>query len=279
MNTYKVMKGRFHVKGYSPDGDSIRFEADNRDHWDFLTWKTTRDKNRVKKQLRIEAIDALETHYNNLRQPNAFAIAALERMLELIGITDIGYNLLVTKITSANDDVPGFIATSIADVFGRPVSYIFPSNVDLEDGAEMPASQLPLKQSINYILLKEGIVYPTFYTTTEPIVVDTFFQRVRYSRRSRRGIWAIDRSMGFSLWNTQTIQEDVVIFPKLFRRFASFFNHRSDLNTFMDFLKDNPDPIQLRNGTITNLRELMFKDGNRYGLLVEPEYFKFIPRK
>ncbi len=278
MNIYKVIKGTFHVKGYSPDGDSIRFAADNREHWDFLTWKTSRDKKRIKKQLRIEAIDALETHYEDLRQPNAFAIAALERMLELINITDVNYNLLVTKITGANDGTPGFIATANVDVFGRPISYIFPMDADLEDGAEIPAAILPFKQSINYILVKEGIVYPTFYTTTEPVAVNAFFQRVRYSRRSRRGIWAIDRSMGFKLWNTRTIQQDVVIFPKLFRRFASFFKHRSDINTFMDFLKDNPDPIQLRDGTITNLRDLMYKDGNKYGLKVEPEYFNFIPR-
>ncbi|MFK7770934.1 MAG: hypothetical protein AB8F94_02300 [Saprospiraceae bacterium] len=278
MNTYKIIKGTFHVRGYSPDGDSIRFAADNRDHWDFLEWKTTKDKKKVKKQLRIEAIDALETHYSDLRQPNAFAIAALERMLELINITEVDYNLLVTKITAANDGTPGYIATSHIDVFGRPISYVFPADADLEDGAEILAANLPFKQSINYILVKEGIVYPTFYTTTEPVAVDLFFQRTRYSRRSRRGIWAIDRSMGFKLWNVETIQRDVVIFPKLFRRFASFFSHRSDINTFMDFLKDNPDPIRLRNGTVTNLRSLMYKDGNKYGLLVEPEFFNFIPR-
>ena len=136
-------------------------------------------------------------------------------MLELINITDVDYNLLVTKITGANDGTPGFIATANSDVFGRPISYIFPIDADLEDGAEILAAGLPFQQSINYILLKEGIVYPTFYTTTEPVAVNAFFKRVRYSRRSRRGIWAIDRSMGFKLWNVQTIQEDVVIFPKL----------------------------------------------------------------
>ena len=279
MKTYKIIKGNFHVRGYSPDGDSIRFQADDPNHWDFLKWKTKTQKRRKKKQLRIEAIDALETHYENLRQPNAFALAALERMLELIGITDVGYNLLVTKITSANDSTSGYIACAENDVFGRPISYIFSKNALLEDGAEMPANQLPIKQSINYSLVKEGIVYPTFYTTTEPIVVDAFFQRVRYSRRSRRGIWAIDKSMGFKLWNINTIQQDVVIFPKLFRRFASFFKHRSDINTFMDFLEDNPDPIQLRDGTITTLRELIYKEGNKYGLKIEPEYFNFIPKK
>lgn len=278
MNTYKIIKGKFHVKGYSPDGDSIRFEAENHDHWDFLEWKSSYSKKRKKKQLRIEAIDALETHYENTRQPNAFAIAALERMLELIGVSNVKYNLLVTKITSAEDGIPGFIATSNVDIFGRPISYVFPQNADLEDGLELTPDLLPLKKSINYILIKEGIVYPTFYTTTEQSVVDLLAHTIKYSRRSRRGLWAIDRTMGFTLRNVKTIQEDVVIFPKLFRRFVSFFKYRSDINTFMDFLDDNKDPILLNDGTVTDLRDIMFNNGNEYGLLVKPEHFKFIPK-
>ncbi len=278
MNTYKIIKGKFHVKGYSPDGDSIRFEADDRRHWDFLKWAKKSSHLRVKKQLRIEAIDALETHYENTRQPNVFAIAALERMLEVIGITDVKYNLLVTKITSANDRIPGFIATANVDIFGRPISYVFPQGTDLVDGAEMTADLLPIKKSINYILIKEGIVYPTFYTTTEPRVVDLLTYTIKYSRRSRRGLWAIDRTMGFTLRNVKTIQEDVVILPKLFRRFVSFFKYRSDINTFPDFLRDNADPILLNDGTVTDLRNILYNEGNKYGLLVKPEHFKFIPK-
>lgn len=278
MNTYKIIKGTFHVKGYSPDGDSIRFQAENHSHWDFLKWSKASSKKRKKKQLRIEAIDALETHYENTRQPNAFAIAALERMLELIGISDLKYNLLVTKITSAVDGIPGFIATSSVDIFGRPICYVFPQKTDLEDGLELTADLLPIKKSINYLLIKEGIVYPTFYTTTEPTVVAILKHTIKYSRRSRRGIWAIDRSMGFTLRNIKTIQEDVIILPKLFRRFVSFFKHRSDIDTFMEFLADNADPILLDDGTVTDLRDIIFKEDNRYGLLVKPEHFKFIPK-
>lgn len=278
MSKYKIIKGRFHVKGYSPDGDSIRFEADNPKHWNSFKWKTKNLKKRKKKQLRIEAIDALETHYLGLGQPKAFAIAALERMLELMNITDVEYNLLVTKITSANDNQPGFIASNKVDIFSRPISYVFPKNAKLNDGDELTIDELPLKKSINYILLKEGIVYPCFYTTTEPLVVEKFFKTVRSSRRYRKGLWAIDKSLGFKLWNVNTIQQDVIIFPKLFRRFVSFFNHRSNIDNFLQFLDDNSDPIELHDGTITSLRELIVVDERQYSLLVEPEYLKFIPR-
>ena len=122
------------VKGFSPDGDSIRFEADNPANWDFFAWKKQRNKQRVKKQLRLEAIDALETHYKGLGQPRAFAIAALERMLDLLGISDVVYNILVTKIDEANDKVPGFIISAALDVFDRPVCFAFPELGGLADG-------------------------------------------------------------------------------------------------------------------------------------------------
>lgn len=33
---YKVIAGTFHVKGYAPDGDSIRFQANDPAHWAFF---------------------------------------------------------------------------------------------------------------------------------------------------------------------------------------------------------------------------------------------------
>ena len=39
---FNLIKGTFHVVGYSPDGDSIRFRAEDLQNWDCLTarrWK------------------------------------------------------------------------------------------------------------------------------------------------------------------------------------------------------------------------------------------------
>ena len=117
MDDYKVIKGIYHVKGYSPDGDSIRFEADDPSNWDYFNWNSPYKKKVKKKQLRMEAIDALETHYEGMRQPQSFAIAALEQMLELLEISNIQYSLSVTKITAAKDKTPGYIIASELDDF------------------------------------------------------------------------------------------------------------------------------------------------------------------
>jgi len=53
MDDYKVIKGIYHVKGYSPDGDSIRFEADDPSNWDYFNWNAPYKKKVKKKQLRM----------------------------------------------------------------------------------------------------------------------------------------------------------------------------------------------------------------------------------
>jgi hypothetical protein len=125
MAEYKVIAGTFHVKRYEPDGDSIRFKANNPVNWDFFAWPAGLSKSGMK-QLRIEAIDAMETHYDGYHQPRPFALAALESLLELLDIKSVTYSIGVTQIVDATDGKPGFIAAGSTDRFGRPVSYLFP---------------------------------------------------------------------------------------------------------------------------------------------------------
>ena len=70
----KVLFGSYHVIGREPDGDSIAFQADNPVHWDFFGWRDKRKKPTPAKnmpvQLRIEAIDSLETHYDLYEEPD-----------------------------------------------------------------------------------------------------------------------------------------------------------------------------------------------------------------
>jgi endonuclease YncB( thermonuclease family) len=278
MGNYKVIKGTFHVKGYSPDGDSIRFRADNASHWDFFKWskKKSRPKN---VQLRIEVIDALETHYEGYAQPGAFAIAALETMLEFLNIKIRSYNLSFTKITDAEDGSPGFIAASEVDSFDRPVSFAFTDKVNLKDGAELAPDKLPVKNSFNYQLAKEGLAYPCFYYGLDPKIVKEFQRAFRTARNARRGIWAIDKTKGFTFWHPKTIQEDVIIMPKLFRRLVSFMERNSsisDLSAYMektnDYLRIFGNPVQ------TRLDRLIVISGNHIALNTDLEQIEFKPK-
>lgn len=281
MAQFKVIKGKFHVKGYQPDGDSIRFEADNPAQWDTFPWDSASKKKAAKKQLRIEAIDALETHYEGYHQPRPFAIAALERLLKLLGIEDIHYSLNVTTIVKANDAQPGFIATDGLDRYDRPISLLFPASAKLTDGALLTSDRLPLEKSVNYILAREGLVYPTFYTTTDKVFVEKIRKAVRLAREDERGIWAIDRTSDLVLWDTRTIQEDVTIMPKLFRRLVEFCDTYADFAELPAYMARQKDNLELLNDpTPRSLASLMTFDvtGRRMALTVPIEDIFFSPK-
>ena len=70
MSKYTLIKGSFHVVGFSPDDDSLMFKANNDRHWakvqttyaDIFAERLTQADGAV--QLRLQGIDALETHYS-----------------------------------------------------------------------------------------------------------------------------------------------------------------------------------------------------------------------
>ncbi|MBW7917914.1 MAG: hypothetical protein H3C52_01260 [Anaerolineales bacterium] len=281
MSQFTIIKGKFHVKGYQPDGDSIRFEADNPALWDAFQWDSASKKKSAKKQLRIEAIDALETHYEGYHQPRPFAIAALERLLKLLGIENVRYSLNVATIVDADDARPGFIATDGLDRYDRPISLLFPASAKLTDGSLLTSDRLPLEKSVNYLLAREGLVYPTFYTTTDKVFVDKIRKAVRLARGDARGIWAIDRTPDLVLWDTRAIQEDVTILPKLFRRLVEFCDAYDDFTKLPAYMARQKDNLQLwSDPTPRSLASLMTFDttGRRMSLTVPVEDLFFSPK-
>jgi hypothetical protein len=279
MTQYKVIAGTFHIKGFQPDGDSIRFQATNQANWDFFTWKTAADKAEKKKQLRVEAIDALETHYDGYHQPRAFALAALESLLEMLKIDTVVYSLSLTQVVDANDGKAGFIASATVDPFGRPVSYVFPKNAKLTDGAVMDSSALPIDDSINFQLAREGLVYPTFYTTTDRVFAEKIRSVVARARATKRGIWSIDRTSDFTLLDIRTLQEDNLILPKLFRRLVGFYDNYAEFDQLVEYMKKQRDNLVLWDGTKKkSLADLMTFDGRRIRLTTPVEDILFSPK-
>ncbi len=273
---YTIIKGIFHVAGYSPDGDSIRFEADNPALWDQFNWSTDKSRKALRKQLRFEGIDALETHYEESHQPRAFGLAALEIMLGMLGITGIKYNLAVTNITEAKDQTRGCLAVLGLDRFDRPISLVFAGNVPPADGASIPFSAPLMKKCVNLQLLKMGLAYPTLYDTTPADLSALFANESKKARKSKTGLWALDRTKDFQFLNTATIVNDVVILPKLFRRLTTFLLNASDFSELGDYLKKGGDTIIMRTtGEKTSLAKLVQISDRRIQLPIDPEELLF----
>jgi hypothetical protein len=80
-------------------------------------------------QLRLDAIDALETHYTPVhgtgaRQPLELAHAAAQELLDWLGFTGVNRDANETVDASDQDQVPGYLLTRGADVYGRCVALV-----------------------------------------------------------------------------------------------------------------------------------------------------------
>jgi endonuclease YncB( thermonuclease family) len=279
MTQYKVIAGTFHVKGYQPDSDSIRFVANNPSNWDFFAWETEYDKTSKKNQLRLEAIDAPEIHYEGYQQPHLFAFAAFESMLGMLGIKSVVYSHTRTNVVDASDGKPGFIASARIDRFGRPESYIFQKSAKLTDGAVMDSATLPIENSLNFQLVSEGLVYPTFYATTDRTIAEQIRTVVARARTTKRGIWSLDRSSDFTIWDMRTLQEDILILPRMFRRIVGFLENYADFEKFSEYLAKQRDTLVLWDGTKKkSLADLMKINGRHVQMSTPIEDILFLPK-
>lgn len=79
---YEVIKGSFVIKNYEPDGDSVRFIADNLDLYQNLhgSYRIKPSRKDGSVQLRFEAVDAPEIHYGSVAQQ--FGDKARDKLLE-----------------------------------------------------------------------------------------------------------------------------------------------------------------------------------------------------
>ena len=179
----------------------------------------------------------------------------------------------------ADDGKSGFIASATTDRFGRPISYLFPKSAKLTDGVVIDSADLPIEKSLNFQLAREGLVYPTFYTTTDRILAEKIRAVVARARKTKRGIWSIDRTPDFMLWDIRTIQEDILLMPKLFRRLVGFFDKYSDFGKLEEYMAKQRDNLVLWDGTKKrSLADLMKISGRRLQMKTPVEDILFSPK-
>ena len=105
-----LIAGSFRITGAQPDGDSIRFTPYDPAEWDLIT-----GPNKVKRnhggaaELRLNAIDALETHYGISRthQPRDLAHAAAAELLDWLGFSNVVRGQDETVTSSTPETVAG----------------------------------------------------------------------------------------------------------------------------------------------------------------------------
>ena len=227
---YLTIKGKFVIAGKEPDGDSVRFIADDSDLYQELQRnyriKPSRDRS---VQLRFEGIDAPEVHYGRYAQP--LGDEARDFLLKKMGFAKIEFQ--GDRIQSANPDtVSGVILTQAADVNGRPISYVLigKNAARLENGDWTQVEPELLRQTLNFLMMADGRAYYTVYTSTPRSHRQVLREAALAAREKELGVWAADSTSIFRLvdFDSITPPNGQLILPKLFRRCTDYLKAVAD---------------------------------------------------
>lgn len=278
--SFKLIKGTFHVVGYRPDGDSLRFKADKKSNWNLLEGRAVKlNKKKNHAQLRFEAIDALETHYGGSNaQPQDLAREATDFLLKLLKIKNVVWSKKHYEVTSAIDGVPGYILSRKTEMWGRPIAFVFAGKTNRADGSDVDFQAPLLRQSTNYKLMLSGLVYPTYYKGLFPDLRDVLTDAHIRAYNADKGVWPWDwTNTGVPMRSKVAIEQEYVIMPKFFRRLIKY-NNSGTTKGFKKWLSDKGgDPIViLPTGHSTNLDTIVEEKAGRVRLTEYPEDIMFM---
>src|SRR5262245_19001642 len=242
---FTIISGTYHIKGYEPDGDSIRFGAANPANGDKLAGRV--DVNaRGHAQLRLEAIDTLETHFQGHHQPLTLAVKALDFLLHELKITGARFDPLMLNVVDAQDGTAGYIVAREAEKNGRPVAFAFPGTPPETDGSSIFFTAERLKDSLNYKSIVAGLAYPTYYTGLFSDLRNELTHAVASARARKHEIWSKDvTNSGFTVPDLRSITDTHVILPKLFRRLVEFLKGGGSVSGFKEFMRKKAEPITI----------------------------------
>ncbi len=201
-------------------------------------------------------------------------------MLESLGFKDIIFDSnSPNKIVSANKSyMEGYVLANSVDVYGRVIAFVYLGGSTIEDSTKVFINESMLKNSVNFKLLAEGLVYPTFYASLPIELVQYFSSETKEVRKEKRGLWAeehINIEKSIKVNNIDDL-EILIAWPKLFRRLAEFFKRKYKcIDDFLPWLHDNvkgyDDEVIFPNLEKGNLHDMIAIDNGEIKMLYLPE--------
>lgn len=225
---FLVVTGRLTIIGRQPDGDSVRFIPDHPQTLLRLPRASRlRPASDGSVQLRMDGIDAPETHFLSHAQP--YGIEARKQFLRILGFRGVTFSEGGSVTSAEPKTIPATIFIGLLDPYGRPVSYLLLGVSSKHHDGDMisPDSEL-LAVTVNLQLLTSGATYVTVYSSTPPAQQDFLIASARIARDKKLGVWGLDSTARFELTSPASIDpaSGVLILPKLFRRATSYLKAR-----------------------------------------------------
>jgi endonuclease YncB( thermonuclease family) len=264
---FTLIKGRFKPLAGIPDGDSVRFLANNQKLWTKLEGKPPEigrgAKNKGTVQLRFEGIDAVE---KEATQP--LAAQARDHMLRLIGFDH-----------RTNPEPVGYILARMTDdASGRPIAFVFAGNTSKKDGSSVLLDRAWLRQSVNVKQAEAGFAYPLYYNTLFATFREEIDKAVAHAKKNKVGYWPFDRTLaGVTVTGYKDLAAIPPIWPKLWRRLEEFLRQKHSLKGFMGFLERRNERVDiLPFMEERGLHDLVEVRGNTVRLTERPEHIRVI---
>jgi hypothetical protein len=260
---FTLIKGHFVPKAGKPDGDSVRFRANEASFWLKLKGRPVaiNFENRTV-QTRFEGIDAIE---KGAIQP--LSTEAKNSMLSLINYDE-----------NTNREPEGYVLSRLTDTHGRPISFIFSGVTDREDGSDVFLDLSMLRNSVNYKQMEAGFAYPLYYNTLFKQLRDGFNEALKSAESSSRGYWPTDATMtGVTADDCASLSTIKPIWPKLWRRLEEYLLTHDGLGDFKIWLEEKGERVDIL--TIVEergLEDVVNVDGNKVKLTVEPENLRVV---
>lgn len=282
---FVLIKGTVHVRGYSPDGDSIRFAATDPSLFARLSGGPPRMNRQGHVQLRLEGIDTLETHWTPeggggvYHQPERWARRAVDRILSFTGIEDVVWDTTRNVVTAARDGRSAYILTRATDKYGRPIAFLGAGDPGGSDGSDVRLDSAGLAATYNHAALSEGLAYPTFYQQLFSDLRQALTDAAVAARAGDLGLWSHDRTTaGFDASGLAVITDEVAILPKLFRRLAAHMVATGSALGFREVLAASQEPVlDLRDSNFTHLDTFVEQEGTRLRMTRQPEELVYDP--
>ncbi|MFF4492247.1 thermonuclease family protein [Streptomyces sp. NPDC001544] len=242
-----LIQGSFQVLHAQPDGDSLHFTPNDPTEWDLLHGTHRVQHNHLgTNQLRLDAIDALETHYGTaprVHQPLEFAHAASAELLKWLGFKKVQRDQDETVTAATPDQVPGYILTRGADLHGRCVALVGKGRSPKPSASWVNVDVPLLRKTANHHLLATGLAYPTYYRNLFPDLRGELTAVVHQAQKDKKGLWPQDvTTKGAKITGMTSVTDQVVVLPKLFRRLVDYLRlGDSSLTGFPAFLAQKKD--------------------------------------
>ena len=240
--------------------------------------------------VRLEAIDALETHFAETHQELAGANAARDELLGQLGFTNvIFFDDLPNKVSSADQDsIRGHVLSNGIDTNGRLIGFVYPAEHPGPDGTAVFVDEPLVDLSVNAPRCSP-LAWPTRPSTPPcPRRCAPTWPKPRRPPRTVQapgGLWprAIGDPDGPATVANLAALEQLVIWPKLFRRVVPYLAAGfTNFDSFDRWLRD--DPIHrddalflLTTQEHANMHDVIEASGQQIQLTVWPDEFIISP--